>query len=808
MRFVGSASVIAVIVVVGLVFAVRSSAAQNLSEFDDVPPGHVAEKAIRWAVGNGITAGVGSDRFGVGQTLTRYEMVTFSCRAFDPGSCDSGTRGSDRFVDVPVDHWANYSVGWAVNRSITSGVSATEFDGSRTLTREQMITFLYRAKGSPSGWPRGSDIYEDVPDDRNQWADLPIGWAYGQGITGGIAARFFGFGTTLSREETVLFLCRARAASVCAPSKAPIPSSVKVEYVSLSSGGRHSCVIRNNVRAAGEAVCWGDNSRGQAFVPPGEYVAVSAGGYHSCAVRTDHVAVCWGDNSRGQAFVPPGEYVAVSAGGYHSCAVRTDHMMICWGDNQYGQADFPPPGEYVAISAGDRHSCAINTDGDAVCWGLGHDGQTDSPPGRFVDVSAGYDRSCGTRTERQYRVEADNLVDRRGNRLEPGQLITVGDLVPSTHITSLLNIGMLTVAESSDSSDLSVETVCWGRNTSGPSKPLTDRYSTVSVGYLWSCGTTTDGKALCWDRNSKWFAPMDTGSAWSSAIRTPPTPKRTVAVGLVHACGIRLDRTITCWGDNEYIHGEDQTRYFGMTDHPNGQFVSITASDHYTCAIRTNGAAVCWGQGTTRETPGPFSDISVGRHHACAVRANRNADCWRISPIYWMQPGALNAPSGEFASVSTGTDHSCAVRTDGTGVCWGSNHSRESEIPDGDYLTVSAGPQHGHFGYAHSCGITNDGTAVCWGAEYEYGGPNHGQAHPPEGKFVDIAAGTSHSCGLRTDRTVTCWGNEIFYEEIPEDKFDAIAGGIYDMCGIRKDGTVLCWGVEGLEPPEVKFLTP
>ena len=53
---------------------------------------------------------------------------------------------SDRFADVPVDHWANCSVGWAVNQRITSGVSATEFGGSRTLTREQMITFLYRAK--------------------------------------------------------------------------------------------------------------------------------------------------------------------------------------------------------------------------------------------------------------------------------------------------------------------------------------------------------------------------------------------------------------------------------------------------------------------------------------------------------------------------------------------------------------------------------------------------------------------------------------------------------------------------------------
>ena len=124
-----------------------------------------------------------------------------SVRAFDPGNCRSGTRGSDRFSDVPVDHWANFSVGWAVSRKVTSGVSDTEFGGPLTLTREQMITFLYRASGSPTGGSMGSAIYGDVPADRSTWADLPIGWAFDQGVTGGIARGIFGFGANVSREE-------------------------------------------------------------------------------------------------------------------------------------------------------------------------------------------------------------------------------------------------------------------------------------------------------------------------------------------------------------------------------------------------------------------------------------------------------------------------------------------------------------------------------------------------------------------------------------------------------------------------------
>ena len=203
-----------------------SGSGQSVSGFEDVPEAHVADAAIAWAAENGITVGVGNNRFGIGQTLTRYEMVAFLCRAFDSANCTSGTKGSDRFDDVPSDHWANYSVGWAVDRDITRGVSATEFGGSQTLIREQMITVLYHAKGKPTGGSLGSDIYQDVPDDYSQWANLPIGWAFDQGITGGITQGTFGFGTNLSREEMVLFLCRLLATETCHPSQAPLPSSV------------------------------------------------------------------------------------------------------------------------------------------------------------------------------------------------------------------------------------------------------------------------------------------------------------------------------------------------------------------------------------------------------------------------------------------------------------------------------------------------------------------------------------------------------------------------------------------------------
>lgn len=210
-------------VTVALLLTIGLAVGQATPDFEDVPQGHMAETAIGWATANGITTGVGNNRFGMGQTLTRYQMVTFLCRVFAPSACASGIRGSDRFADVPADHWANFSIGWAVDREITRGVTATRFGGGETLTREQMVTFLYRAKGSPPQWWPGSNYYNDVPTDPDHWANIPIGWAHQRGITGGISPRVFGFGSTLSREETVLFLCRAAAPEICQPSVEPYP---------------------------------------------------------------------------------------------------------------------------------------------------------------------------------------------------------------------------------------------------------------------------------------------------------------------------------------------------------------------------------------------------------------------------------------------------------------------------------------------------------------------------------------------------------------------------------------------------------
>ena len=209
------------------VVEVDDGSTANIIPFSDVPAEHHAVDAIRWAYQQGITVGVGGGKFGMGNTLTREQMVTFLCRTYQPGECGNQNHlGSDRFVDVPVEHWANSSIGWAANLGITAGVDINHFGLGQILTREQIVTFLYRAEKSPATNTIGSTLYSDVPGDQTRWYQTPIGWAHSQGITGGIAEGTFGFGTALSRQEMVLLLCRTKAPHICPPSQAPLPTGV------------------------------------------------------------------------------------------------------------------------------------------------------------------------------------------------------------------------------------------------------------------------------------------------------------------------------------------------------------------------------------------------------------------------------------------------------------------------------------------------------------------------------------------------------------------------------------------------------
>ena len=119
--------------------------------FTDVAPEDWFYDAVTWAKGAGITGGVSQDRFGSGDPCTRGQIVTFLWRA--AGS--PAPKGQVSMTDVPADAYYSTAVAWAVENGIASGTSANLFSPDAPCTRAQAVTFLWRAAGSPAALGRG-----------------------------------------------------------------------------------------------------------------------------------------------------------------------------------------------------------------------------------------------------------------------------------------------------------------------------------------------------------------------------------------------------------------------------------------------------------------------------------------------------------------------------------------------------------------------------------------------------------------------------------------------------------------------------
>ena len=171
-----------------------------LNFFYDVPNGAYFYEAVKWAVKNGITTGVGNDLFAPEQPCTRAQIVTFLWRA--AGSPEP--KAASSFTDVPASAYYAKAVAWAVENGITNGMTETEFAPDATCTRGQSVTFLHRAlKGTASGSTNFTDVASDA-----FYADA-INWAVANNVTNGTSNTTFSPNADCTRAEIVTFLYRA-----------------------------------------------------------------------------------------------------------------------------------------------------------------------------------------------------------------------------------------------------------------------------------------------------------------------------------------------------------------------------------------------------------------------------------------------------------------------------------------------------------------------------------------------------------------------------------------------------------------------
>lgn len=173
--------------------------------FIDVKTTDYFYDSVKWAVNKGVTTGTSSTTFSPYNPCKRAEIVTFLWRA--AGSPEpTTTRNPFRDVNA-VTHSSYYkAILWASQKGIAAGTSTTTFSPDQVCTRAQIVTFLYRYAGQPSGYY--SNPFKDVSATSEASYYNAVLWAVGKGITTGTSATTFSPYASCNRAEAVTFLYR------------------------------------------------------------------------------------------------------------------------------------------------------------------------------------------------------------------------------------------------------------------------------------------------------------------------------------------------------------------------------------------------------------------------------------------------------------------------------------------------------------------------------------------------------------------------------------------------------------------------
>lgn len=172
-----------------------------VNPFYDIAESDYYYDAVLWAVSEGVTSGQTSNTFAPLLDCTRAQVVTFLWRA--AGSPEPVGAGN-AFTDVDSGSYYEKAVQWAVENGITTGTTSTTFSPDMIVTRAQVVTFLWRTAGCPAAY--GVNSFADVPTDA--YYSNAVQWAVRNGITTGTGANLFSPDANCTRAQVVTFLYR------------------------------------------------------------------------------------------------------------------------------------------------------------------------------------------------------------------------------------------------------------------------------------------------------------------------------------------------------------------------------------------------------------------------------------------------------------------------------------------------------------------------------------------------------------------------------------------------------------------------
>jgi len=327
----------------------------------------------------------------------------------------------------------------------------------------------------------------------------------------------------------------------------------------------------------------------------------------------------------------------------------------------------------VSIDAGGDHSCALLDTGGVLCWGSNADGQVgDGSPSRMTDVvqlSAGSFHTCAVQASGNVKCWGQDLFGALGNGLD-----NLDDKASPVDVIDLVDA------------------------------------IAVTAGGAHTCALVRGGTAKCW--GDDWEGQLGNGSDGEMGHESPVdvenlTNAIAITAGTNHTCAIIEGGTVRCWGldlGGQLGNGATEGIVRSPMDVPGvDEVVALEAGAWHTCALRANGAVLCWGTDNYGQL-GDGDDDEVDEPSPVAVTTVTGA-----------------------TSIAVGAVHTCATLSGGTVQCWGGDeYGQIGDGDDGQANQMSAADVLGladavtvTVGFDHTCALGETGVVLCWGRDVD-----------------------------------------------------------------------------------------